>query len=82
MVTLDKKGVVKRVNKSYSSGTEKMTGWVLGSLSLPLTGSIIFWYIGDPTQFIEHRLGVNCEAFSSVFVWLFAFIIAVISCTP
>lgn len=77
MVTLDKKGVVKRVNKSYSSGAEKMTGWVLGSLSLPLTGSIIFWYLGDPTQFIEHRLGVNSEAFSSVFVWLFAFIIAV-----
>ncbi len=65
------------MDKSYSSGAEKTTGWVLGSLSLGLTGSIVFWYLGNPTQFIEQRLGVNSEAFNSVIVWLSAFIIAI-----
>ncbi|WP_163527212.1 CPBP family intramembrane glutamic endopeptidase [Halobacillus ihumii] len=65
------------MDKSYSSGAEKTTGLVLGSLSLALTGSIVFWYLGNPTQFIEQRLGVNSEAFNSVIVWLSAFIIAI-----
>ncbi|GGK09202.1 hypothetical protein GCM10007063_34590 [Lentibacillus kapialis] len=65
------------MNKSYSSGAEKTTGLVLGGLSLALTGSIIFWYLGNPTQFIGGRLGINSEAFNSVIVWLFAFVIAV-----
>ena len=67
----------KKVNKSYSTGAEKTTGLILGSLSLALTGSIVFWYLGNPTQFIVERLGINSEAFNSAFVWLLAFIIAV-----
>lgn len=67
----------ERVNKSYSAGAEKMTGWILGGLSLALTSSIVLWYLGDSTQFIEHRLGLNSEAFNNPVAWLLAFIIMI-----
>src|SRR5699024_6451763 len=35
------------------------------------------WYLGNPTQFIEHRLGINSEAFDSIMPWLLALIITV-----
>lgn len=63
--------------KNYSAGAEQTTGWVLGGLSLALTSSIIFWYVGNPTQFIEHRLGINSEAFNNPIAWLLTIVIAV-----
>ena len=65
------------MNKSYSTEEEKMTGWILGGMSFALTGSILIWYLGDSTQFIEHRLGLNAEAFNNPIAWLLAFIIMV-----
>lgn len=60
----------------YNRKDEIITGLVLGSLSIALTGSIIFWYFGDPQKFIEHRLGVNVEAFNNPIVWILTIIIA------
>lgn len=65
------------MNKSYSAGAEKITGWILGGLSLALTSSIIFWYLGDSNQFIERRLGLNSETFNNPIAWLLAFIIII-----
>lgn len=56
---------------------EIITGLVLGSLSITLTGSILFWYLGNPQQFIEHRLGINSDAFNNPIVWMLTFIIAI-----
>jgi len=65
------------VEKSYSSGEEKIAGLILGGASATLTISIVMWYLGNPTQFIEHRLGINSEAFDSIMPWLLALIITV-----
>ena len=65
------------MNKSYSAAAEKTTGWVLGGLSLALTSSIVFWWLGNPTKFIEHRLGINSEAFNNPIAWILTFIIAI-----
>lgn len=56
---------------------EMITGLVLGSLSIALTGSILFWYLGNPQQFIEHKLGINSDAFNNPIVWILTFIIAI-----
>lgn len=55
---------------------EITTGLILGSLSVALTGSILYWYFGNPQQFIEHRLGIHPEAFNDLIVWLLAFTIS------
>ncbi|QQK75417.1 CPBP family intramembrane metalloprotease [Salicibibacter cibarius] len=34
-------------------------------------------YLRDPQQFIEHRLGINPEAFNNQIVWIITFVIAV-----
>ena len=65
------------MEKSYSSGEEKIAGLILGGASATLTISIVMWYLGNPTQFIEHRLGINSEAFDSIMPWLLALIITV-----
>ncbi|WP_231889775.1 CPBP family intramembrane glutamic endopeptidase [Oceanobacillus sp. Castelsardo] len=60
----------------YSRKDEIITGLVLGSLSVALTGSILFWYFGDPQNFIENRLGIHAEAFNNPIVWILTIIIA------
>lgn len=53
------------------------TGWILGSLSIALTGSILFWYLGNPHLFIKHRLGISSEAFNNPIVWILTFMVAI-----
>lgn len=62
---------------SVSTKEKVVTGFVLGSLSVVLTGSILLWYFGDPQQFIEHRLGLNDKAFNNSIVWVLTFFIAI-----
>lgn len=61
----------------YSRKDEIITGLVLGSLSIALTGSILLWYFGNPQQFIEHRIGINTEAFNNPIVWILSILIAI-----
>lgn len=61
----------------YSRKDEIITGLVLGSLSIALSGSILLWYFGNPQQFIEHRIGINTEAFNNPIVWILTFLIAI-----
>lgn len=56
---------------------EIITGVILVTISLALTGSIIFWYVRNPHQFIEHRLGIIPEAFNNHVVWIFTLIITI-----
>lgn len=65
------------MNRSYSDKSEKMTGLILASISSVLTISIAFWYLGDPTQFIEYRLGVNHEAFDNKIIWLLVVLVTI-----
>lgn len=51
------------------------TGWVLASISVMLTASILFWYVGNPQVFIETRVGFHSEVFSGFYVWLFTLFI-------
>lgn len=61
----------------YSRKDEIITGLVLGSLSIALSGSILLWYFGNPQQFIEHRIGINTEAFNNPIVWILTILIAI-----
>lgn len=61
----------------FSRKDEIITGLVLGSLSIALTGSILLWYFGNPQQFIEHRIGINTEAFNNPIVWILSILIAI-----
>jgi len=63
--------------RSYSAGEEKIARLILGGGSATLTSSLVIWYLGSPTEFIEHRLGINSEAFDSVIPWLLALTIVV-----
>src|SRR5690625_279217 len=61
----------------YSRKDERITGLFLGIPSLILTVHVFFWYLGNPQQFIEHRLVINSDAFNNLTVWIFTFIIAI-----
>lgn len=65
------------MEKSYSSNEANIAGWLLGGTAAGLTVSFIFWYLDDPQQFIEHRLGINAEAFQNITPWLLAFMIII-----
>ncbi|MEH6944240.1 CPBP family intramembrane glutamic endopeptidase [Bacillus sp. JJ722] len=60
-----------------TSNDRVKTGWILASISIMLTASIIFWYVGNPQSFIETRVGLNSEVFSSGSVWFFTFFIVI-----
>jgi len=62
---------------SYSLQAERKTAWILSGGAFAFTISIVFWYLGNPTQFIKYRLGINSNAFNSLWVWLFTLIIIV-----
>lgn len=53
------------------------TGWILASISILLTGSILFWFIGNPQRFIETKIGIHEGVFTDFYVWLFTFIIVI-----
>ncbi|MBD3108172.1 CPBP family intramembrane metalloprotease [Bacillus sp. AGMB 02131] len=53
------------------------TGWILASISITLTASILFWYFGNPDSFVEKRIGYTPDVFSNMMVWLFTFFIIV-----
>ncbi|HLR59126.1 MAG TPA: hypothetical protein VK094_01430 [Pseudogracilibacillus sp.] len=61
----------------YNRKDERFTGLFLGIPSFALTVHIFFWYLGNPQQFIEHRLGINSDAFNNSTVWIFTFVIAI-----
>lgn len=65
------------MKQAYYSEEAKVTAWLLGGTAAGLTFSLVIWYLGAPKQFIEHRLGINAEAFQSVIPWLLAFIIII-----
>lgn len=65
------------MGKGYSSQAENKTAMILAGGASAFTISIVFWYLGNPTQFIEHRLGINSNAFNSLWAWLFTLIITV-----
>lgn len=60
-----------------SSRDEKITAIILVGISSFLTFWLVFWYLGNPQQFIEYRLGINPEAFNHPIVWILTFIIAI-----
>jgi len=62
----------------YNRKDERITGLALGIPSIALTVHVFFWYLGDPQQFLEHRLGINSDAFNNPTVWIFTFIIAIV----
>ncbi|MEK4439231.1 CPBP family intramembrane glutamic endopeptidase [Paenibacillus sp. FSL K6-2862] len=64
------------MRKEYSKKDEFVTGLILLGLSLSLTGCLIYWYFGNPEEFIERRLGINPESFNNPYVWILALIIA------
>src|SRR5699024_7649631 len=61
----------------YNRKDERITGLFLGIPSLVLTVHVFFWYLGNPQQFIEHRLGISSDAFNNPTVWIFTFIIVI-----
>lgn len=61
----------------YNRKDERITGLFLGIPSIALTVHVFFWYLGNPQQFIEHRLGINSDAFNNPTVWIFTFVIAI-----
>ena len=63
--------------KSYSSKEAHIAGWLLGGTAAGLTVSLIIWYLGNPQQFVVHRIGMNAEAFQSITPWLLALIIII-----
>lgn len=73
---LTRDNIIKRVDYKVSSKDERLTGLVLGTLSVALTSCIIFWFIGNPQRFIEHRLGINSNAFDYPIAWLFVILIS------
>ncbi|QDI92551.1 CPBP family intramembrane metalloprotease [Salicibibacter halophilus] len=56
---------------------EKKTAFILVGVSSFLTFWLVFMYLRDPQQFIEHRLGINPEAFNHPIVWILTFVIAI-----
>lgn len=61
----------------YNKKDERITGCILGIPSIVLTVHVFFWYLGNPQQFIEHRLGINAAAFNTPTVWIFTLGIAI-----
>lgn len=61
----------------YSRKDELITGLVLASLSIAFTASILSGYLANPQQFVEHRLGINADAFHNPVVWILTLIIAI-----
>lgn len=61
----------------YTRKDEITTGWILGILSLTLTGVILFWSQSNPQNFIKNGLGIQAGAFSNPIVWMFASFITV-----
>ena len=56
---------------------EKVTMWILGSISLSLTLVIAWWAIRDPANFIEQKLGITDGVFAMPLTLISAFIIAI-----
>ncbi|QQK76002.1 CPBP family intramembrane metalloprotease [Salicibibacter cibarius] len=56
---------------------EKKTAIILAGISSFLTFWLMFMYLRDNQQFIEHRLGVNPETFNNPIVWILTFVIAI-----
>src|SRR5690625_6633432 len=61
----------------YNPKDERITGLFLGIPSIALTVHVFLSYLGNPQEFIEHRLGINSDAFNNPTVWIFTFIIAI-----
>lgn len=61
----------------YNRKDERITGLFLGIPSIALTVHVFLWYLGNPQQFLEHRLGMNSGAFNNPAVWIFTFVIAI-----
>lgn len=61
----------------YNRKDEILTCLVLGIPSLAFTIHLFFWYLGNPQQFIEYRLGIHSGAFHDPLVWILAFAIAI-----
>lgn len=51
---------------------EKITAWILGSISLSLTAVILWWAIRDPSRFIEEQLGIVDRVFTMPLAWIVA----------
>lgn len=61
----------------YHRADEIKTAIMLSSISVVLTGFIIFWYVNNPEKFIKEGLGIQLDVFDRPFVWIFALCIAV-----
>lgn len=61
----------------YHRADEIKTAIILSSISVVLTGFIIFWYVNNPEKFIKEGLGIQLDVFDRPFVWIFALCIAV-----
>ncbi|GAK08105.1 CPBP family intramembrane glutamic endopeptidase [Geomicrobium sp. JCM 19038] len=56
---------------------EKITAFLLIGISSFCTFWLLYWYLGNPQQFVTHRLGLTSEAFNHPFVWILAFVIVI-----
>ncbi|WP_246516599.1 CPBP family glutamic-type intramembrane protease [Salicibibacter cibarius] len=63
--------------KTSMAPGERKTAFVLVSISLMITIWLLFRYVGNPQQFIEHQLGINSNAFNNPIVWILTLIIAI-----
>ncbi|MBM7702943.1 CPBP family intramembrane glutamic endopeptidase [Metabacillus iocasae] len=65
------------MDKQYSKRDEVVAGFVLGGLSLSLTGALLFWYIRNPEGFVKERLGIHANAFDYPLAWLVSIVVVV-----
>ena len=45
------------------------TGWILGSVASMLSFSIVYWFIKNPSGFIEERIGFSYSLLGDVTMW-------------
>ena len=65
------------VNKTTTAKERLKTGWILASTASMLTISIVFWFINNPTGFIDDRVGFSAELLFNLPMWCFTALIVI-----